>query len=121
MTNSFSEFRNLTSFPLLIFAASALQCYKCGGLSNRPRDITDCLLDPDSGGADGIGLETCGEGEACVTFKRLYKKASGKEYIDLEIECDIFCEFRVINARPISGSSKLGKIETGPPSSSRPT
>ena len=61
------------------FSASALQCYKCGGLSNRPRDITDCLVDPNSGGGDGIGLETCGEGEACVTFKRLYKKASGKQ------------------------------------------
>ena len=33
----------------------------------------------DAGSADGIGLETCGTGEACVTFKRLYKKASGKK------------------------------------------
>ena len=80
VTNSISKLRNFTNFFLLVFlTASALQCYKCGGLSNRPRDISDCLLDPDSGGgSDGIGLETCGEGEACVTFKRLYKKASGK-------------------------------------------
>jgi hypothetical protein len=55
----------------LSLSVSGLSCYKCGGLSASARSVVDCP-------ADQIEVETCAAAEACVTFKRLYKKASGK-------------------------------------------
>ena len=50
--------------------ADGLRCYRCGGLATSARTVRDCL--------GAVTVEECAPDEACVTFKRLYKKGSGE-------------------------------------------
>ena len=59
---------NVHLFP---HAAWSLSCYRCGALSQNAREILDCLSGSET-------VEECAAGEACVVFKRLYKKGSGE-------------------------------------------
>ncbi|TRY75710.1 hypothetical protein TCAL_01259 [Tigriopus californicus] len=49
---------------------TGLSCYKCGTLADSARNVQDC--DP----SKRFQVEQCGINEACVVFKRLYKKGS---------------------------------------------
>ena len=52
------------------FSGESLSCYRCGTLNSNARRIEDCR------GPNRV--EECAPNEACVVFKRLYKKGSGK-------------------------------------------
>eukprot|EP00095_Tigriopus_kingsejongensis_P001320 maker-scaffold249_size238305-snap-gene-1.12 protein:Tk01320 transcript:maker-scaffold249_size238305-snap-gene-1.12-mRNA-1 annotation:"PREDICTED: hemicentin-1-like" len=54
----------------LIETAIGLSCHRCGTLSPSARNIRDCEPNQQS------SVEECGINEACVVFKRLYKKGS---------------------------------------------
>jgi len=49
-------------------SGESLSCYRCGTLSSNARKIEDCQ-GPKT-------VEVCAANEACVVFKRLYKKGS---------------------------------------------
>ena len=62
---------------LIYISGVSLSCYRCGSLSSNARKIEDCQ-GPNT-------VEECAENEACVVFKRLYKKGSGKPYYLLDM------------------------------------
>ena len=63
---------SLTNQCSFIFTANALSCYRCGSLSPNVRKIQDCV--------GPYGIEDCSTDEACVVFKRLYKRGSGEKF-----------------------------------------
>jgi len=60
--------QNVALCILFIHCANALSCYRCGSLSPNVRKIQDCV--------GPYGIEECSTDEACVVFKRLYKRGS---------------------------------------------
>ena len=65
-----SNFSSLIQYLFWFFTGESLSCYRCGTLSSNARKIEDCQ-GPKT-------VEVCAANEACVVFKRLYKKGSGK-------------------------------------------
>ena len=61
------------TIPFLPFSGESLSCYRCGTLDVNARKIQDCQ-GPNT-------VEECAPNEACVVFKRLYKKGSGKDQL----------------------------------------
>ncbi len=57
----------------LFVTGQSLSCYRCGSLNANARKIEDCQ-GPNT-------VEECAPNEACVVFKRLYKKGSGNLHI----------------------------------------